>query len=569
MSRNKSIIPEFMSDNPDDTFKFLFPLKLKLDEDKFGNSHYEVVVKNLTKNEVFSYEVSPELLFTHFPLNKSFKNGKKVDTYPSKEVYEDRFTINSKYITKDEEQKLENILSKKQIGTLLGWNYRYINIAKNINCYLVDYEDGKLIIPHYAIGIYYYFRFSEMREAALECNIKDLYVMCDDNRADAKIVLSSPRTDENAAFIHRFACQKVASYEFDNIGKYILNYLSYMRRKDIDEEPGDIHLKINFPTKELFQIDANVTIFKDEKTGEKYYYIHEIINDNSDIGFDHFTKIIEQNKNITTIGDLEDLAKIDKEVPEETTEKLKVEHANKKYTKTQHHKDRKKSCGSLEFVEIDHESLTKDIIEDILKIYNEQETNNKVDQSLTASSSEGNVNTRRVVISSDFLEKENKPLNKIENFNVFRQYINFLRQQASIKELLILDVKDLPEFRIIKNGQEKVNPKCKIKKRARQYLSCSFKYESLYVGLLELENYPSSAASSWVIISDKPINNDIFEKFINLYTKDNISIPDIISEYKNTNPRFVKKNHERNKNLDEKQLARWYAGLLGKIKLTS
>ncbi|XPV68791.1 MAG: hypothetical protein ACNI25_16015 [Halarcobacter sp.] len=57
-----------MSDNPDDTFKFLFPLKLILDEDKFGNSHYDVVVKNMTKSEVFTYQVSPELLFTHFPV---------------------------------------------------------------------------------------------------------------------------------------------------------------------------------------------------------------------------------------------------------------------------------------------------------------------------------------------------------------------------------------------------------------------------------------------------------------------------------------------------------------------
>lgn len=45
MSQNKSIIPRFMSNNLDDTFKFLFPLKLKPDENKFGNSHYEVVVK--------------------------------------------------------------------------------------------------------------------------------------------------------------------------------------------------------------------------------------------------------------------------------------------------------------------------------------------------------------------------------------------------------------------------------------------------------------------------------------------------------------------------------------------
>ncbi|MFW0694167.1 hypothetical protein ACN091_07840 [Aliarcobacter butzleri] len=44
MATKKSIIPEFMKDNPDDIFQFLFPLKIVLDEDKFSNSHHEIVV---------------------------------------------------------------------------------------------------------------------------------------------------------------------------------------------------------------------------------------------------------------------------------------------------------------------------------------------------------------------------------------------------------------------------------------------------------------------------------------------------------------------------------------------
>ena len=116
MSQNKSIIPEFMSNNPTDTFKFLFPLKLKLDEDKFGNSHYEVVVKNLTKEEVFTYEVSPELLFTHFPLHKSFKNGDNI----SSEIHKNTFTINSKNINSEKEKKLDNMQLARWYTGLLG-----------------------------------------------------------------------------------------------------------------------------------------------------------------------------------------------------------------------------------------------------------------------------------------------------------------------------------------------------------------------------------------------------------------------------------------------------------------
>jgi hypothetical protein len=74
--RGKSIIPDFMVKNPTDTFCLLLPLKLHLDEDKYGNSHFKVVIKNMTKKEVFSYDLSPELLFTHFPIEKTFINGK-------------------------------------------------------------------------------------------------------------------------------------------------------------------------------------------------------------------------------------------------------------------------------------------------------------------------------------------------------------------------------------------------------------------------------------------------------------------------------------------------------------
>ncbi|MPL78838.1 hypothetical protein SDC9_24708 [bioreactor metagenome] len=63
MATKKSIIPEFMKDNSDDIFQFLFPLKIVLDEDKFSNSHYEVIVKNISKKQLFKYSVSHELLF--------------------------------------------------------------------------------------------------------------------------------------------------------------------------------------------------------------------------------------------------------------------------------------------------------------------------------------------------------------------------------------------------------------------------------------------------------------------------------------------------------------------------
>jgi hypothetical protein len=568
MAKKKSIIPEFMVNNPEDTFQFLFPLKIILDEDKFGNSHYEVVVKNMDSKEVFTYEASPELLFTHYPLCKSFKNGEKIERNLNKDIIDKNFIINTKLVNEFNSKKLKDFLDKKTIGTLLGWNYKFYDDAKNINCYLVEQDDIKIIIPHFAIGIYYYFRFSQLREAVLDSTLNELYIMCEDDRANAKIVLPTRRTDEDAAFIHRYACQKDAIKEFDNVSRYIHNYLKYMQENNLDNDIYKMNLKFNFPTRNEFQIDTRSSLVTNKETNEKYYFIHEITNDYSDIGFEKLTKIIEKNKVILNLGDLDNLPKVDKEIPNETSEVLKITHASKKNTQTYHQKDRKKSCGSLNNIPVEEDSSTRDIIEDLLKIYKEQQTDEITHQSLTESSSKGNKTIRKVVISSEFVkESTSKHLKEIDNFVVFNQYMSFLQQRADIRNFHLNEKKDLPQYTLEdNNGETKINPKCKIKKRAKQYLTATFSYEDQYVGLLELENNPSSGNSTWVIISNRAIRTENFDFFMSLYFKEDIGIDNIIKEHSQTNPIFTKKNHERNENLNEMQIGKWYVGLLGKIK---
>ena len=81
---------------------------------------------------------------------------------------------------------------------------------------------------------------------------------------------------------------------------------------------------------------------------------------------------------------------------------------------------------------------------------------------------------------------------------------------------------------------------------------------------LELENNPSSGNSTWVIISNTQIKPENFDFFMNLYFKKDIGIDNILKEYSQSNPKFAKKNHERNENLNKIQLGKWYAGLLSK-----
>jgi len=60
---------------------FLMPLNLKLDYENYANSHFTVTVKNLTKSEFFTTELSPKLFFTKFRFHQAYKKGKQFRQY--------------------------------------------------------------------------------------------------------------------------------------------------------------------------------------------------------------------------------------------------------------------------------------------------------------------------------------------------------------------------------------------------------------------------------------------------------------------------------------------------------
>ena len=77
MAKLKELIPDFMMDNPDDSFMFLMPTGFKPDlVEDIGNSSLNVIVKNLTKHKVFKTQITPELLYTKFKFHQAYKNGK-------------------------------------------------------------------------------------------------------------------------------------------------------------------------------------------------------------------------------------------------------------------------------------------------------------------------------------------------------------------------------------------------------------------------------------------------------------------------------------------------------------
>jgi hypothetical protein len=97
-----------------------------------------------------------------------------------------------------------------------------------------------------------------------------------------------------------------------------------MQEKNLDEDIYKMHLKFSFPTKEQFKIDTRSSMIKNKVTNKIYYFIHEIINDYSSIGFEKLTKYIQKNKISINIDDIDNLPMIEREVPDETTEILQI-----------------------------------------------------------------------------------------------------------------------------------------------------------------------------------------------------------------------------------------------------
>ena len=572
MAKPKRIIPEFMLDNPDDTFIFLMPISLKPDDEDIGNSYFKVAVKNLTTKEHFTTLMSPEIFFTHFKLHKAYKNA-KLDKQANKYIKTNKriYNIDTRLSVAQYNTNLGDCLDKDFIGQLLGYKHTYMHEAQKVSCCIIKTKTTDIIIPHYAIAIYYYYRSTVLREAILKSNLEELYLGVICNPHDASIVIPRYVPEEDAAFIHRFLCQEDAIDSFNKIGTYINAYIRNEKDKNIKRrknneplEPIDsVPIKAKFPVEGMFSITSTVSDFYHK--GRYYKYVHEILDDDSDIGFTKFTTFIQSNKIVTEVDDIDKLPTIPREVPSETSERLKSNHANRKYKYNTVTSNRKKKCSSLSGVDISNEKITDEETLQKLKIIEETTTNEVVDQSLTDASGNGEKKTRKTKVSSKGSETIKVSTTEYtHNFDEFNQYVEYMRTQKAIEEFFVYDVQ---KMKVVMNGEnENPNKKCIMHGRERQYITATFKYKNRYAGLLELEN--TALTSTWVIVSKNIIDDNVFDRFLNYYVDDDMAINEIKAIYKyNTTIRLKTKNHERDLELTDEDKIRWLAGLLEKISL--
>ncbi len=561
MKKPKSIIPEFMVNNKEDTYMFLMPLRLKIDYEDYGNSMYKVAVKNLTKNEFFYTYLSPEIFFTKFYFHRPYKNGRQDKNYKSNlyNISQKRIYIDPNKIT-DSDIKLGELIEQNKIVELLGWKRKFLELAEKVPCLEIDSTHEKVIIPHYAIANYFYYRSTVMREAVFRCKLDDLYITAFNDGTHASITIPKYVKSSEAPFVCRFTTLPYSTKAFEDMGRYINNFVKYLKEKK-SIYPKDMPIKAKIPVDESFTLRANTYQFK--KGGKKIVYILEIIDDNSDIGFKKIQILRESKTSSIDFEELGNLPVVQKEVPGTTTEVLKTEGASKRKRHTTY-RSRKNSCSSLNRVEIEEQTVSSEDIAQSLKIYQEHMEDEVVDQSLTESKKNINKKIRKSRISSEYKKKEQEKKDYTHNFDEFSQYISFLTSQNSITNLEVQGNQTMIE--VINPKTDKAYPRCSIGGRARQYITATFQYGNVYVGLLELENPSGNAASTWVISSKFPVDNSVFDKFIRHYVDEEMNIKDIKTSYKNNDKlRFATKNHERSDVLQDENLARWMVGMLGKI----
>ena len=572
MAKLKEIVPEFMLDNPEDSFMFLMPLKLKPDlEVDLGDSYFKVAVKNLTKNEHFTTLIAPELFFTRFKLNKAYKNG-KLDRARNKKSEVEIFAlkIDTRLTPEQYDTKLETLLPDESIGQLLGWKYKYLNQAKNMRCCLISTDYIDIIIPHYAIAVYYFYRSSTLREATLRCDLEELYYSCECDPNDASIVVPKYVPEDDAPFIHRFACQADAAAAFDSVGTYLNAYMKWWKNKKPMDEPLEyIPIKAKFPYRGEFRLSYRYTGFEQKDFGKllrggnrKIHFVHEIVDDDSPIGFSKFTTFFQGKKIVTDTDDVDNLPTVPVKNPSDTSERLKPEHANRRYRQNSITVNRKKKCSSLAGVEMSTDKITDEEALAKLKILEETLADEDVDQSLTGSSGDGEKKIRKARISSKGIEFAQGIMELMNNFDEFRQYLEYMQSQ---KEIVDLEEHGPEKMKTVMNGKDGTpNPKCMLHGRERKYITATFRYKGSYVGLLELEN--SASTSTWVISSKEPFEIEIFERFLELYVEDDKTVNDIKNDNgKDSVIKFRTKNHERISKLEEANIIRWVAGVLGKL----
>lgn len=258
-------IPEFMLTEKGQygSFRFNTILGIKLNHENPGNHTFVVQLQNVKNNFPFIEEISPELLRLRYKMGKTYKKGKlvKSDVQDKKLA----FVMDTSY--GKEQEPIFKVLSKNNIQHIVGAHLKNGFTFGGNFCYAHETEEAQIVIPSYAVLLYYYLRSSSMIKAVFKGNYHLMYDETNSQLADkndAHLILNPGYGYLDGPFIYRFATSNIAGKGFVDIFRYISNKVAKNEtgskdatdKKDENDKKNenkiDVPIKALFPIKESF-----------------------------------------------------------------------------------------------------------------------------------------------------------------------------------------------------------------------------------------------------------------------------------------------------------------------------
>lgn len=426
---------------------------------------------------------------------------------------------------------------------MVGWNQEYLENAKNL--YTHFYEDKKAIylIPQYSIALYYYYRSTKLREATFNMDLNSLYLDWKLEGKTATLNILKYLTNEDAAFVHRFASQPNAREAFYRIGQYHSAYTKHTQERTkikVEELP----IRATFPTKELIDVTVDLSKARDTKIKNKpVYLIHNITRDTSSFLFNYLNKNILKPNFIPELSDEEKPpGKLPQNNPKNPSGRISGTKTDFKKRPKQINSEAEQS-SSIAGISFQNEEISFDLSLPLHTFNDEEKEPSKSNDYGFDIGDEEGPGSQKISISKEAIEKIKEHYKKAEhipNFEHFLEYTQHLSQDVKVTNFTTYSTKEILEV----FPQEVDNKKCKIKDANRHFITVTFKYKSFYVGLIELEN--QSHSSTWVIFSNLIINSEVLKTYLGLYIEKDMSISEIKGQGgPNKEIQFKTKNHQK------------------------
>ena len=548
----KDLTLEFMHTEKGQYFSYKLNaiLGLKYNEQNKYSHNFLVQFQNTKTKYVETVEIPPELLRYKFKLGNTYKEGKIV----SKEKYENEDYLEINTLTMKEQKPLYEVLSENTIKQILGNNsFNQFKYGAN-TCYVHEENDSRYIIPSYVVALYYYFRSSSMKEALFKGNP---FALCDykesnlDDKTNAILILESHASKLDGPFIYRFLTDEIANKGFIDFLRYISSY-------KLKNSSNTIPIKSLFPTKEIFNIKIRYKEIKDTHSNKKTYLVNEIKNDDSTLNFEQLTILKKKKKDIIT--EIDDELKARGRKPRRRNPEVTTRTPSSVYGTSKIKEIENTQNLSLSGKNITYGSLEIDNPNPPLPSHKEGEK--KVGTSFSKGQNSGDTDSQQLTLEND---EEQKNKNKIPVFDIFLKSIEFIEDSNLVSEF---NFNNTPEnVPASYTESNRLTALCSVDGKLKQYISCEFEYNDIFVILLEVESDKNDFAT-WVFTSNFEIDPSKVQYILEMRFSGKEKLDTIKTEYNNLKSlKFFTYRHAQinDENDHDEVLQRWLLRLFSKI----